>query len=324
MEEKISVIVPIYKVENYLAKCVDSIINQTYKNLEIILVDDGSPDKCPQMCDEYAKNDSRIKVIHKENGGLSDARNAGMKIATGKYISFIDSDDWVSADFFKVLYDTMIDSESDIVECDVLKVDEEKPDLSVNDFKEVKVFDKQTGLSMLISEKEFHQHVWNKLYKAEVALSVPFERGKLNEDEFWTYQIFGQAKKVAKVSKSLYFYLQRTGSIMAESYSLRRLDALEAKAQRQKYIEKYFPQLKAQAKIDMFSSCVFACQASMKFMKKQDKVKAKKIIKEYAKNYKLSKEELKTLTGKIYLWLSFANMFFVLCCKIRSIIGVGF
>ena len=96
--ELISVIVPIFKVEDYLRKCVDSVINQTYKNLEIILVDDGSPDNCPKICDEYANQDSRIKVIHKENGGLSDARNAGMKIAKGEYVSFIDSDDYISCD----------------------------------------------------------------------------------------------------------------------------------------------------------------------------------------------------------------------------------
>ena len=99
----ISVIVPIYNVEKYLDRCVDSIINQTYKNLEIILVDDGSPDNCPQMCDDYAKKDSRIKVVHKENGGLSDARNVGMEVATGEYVSFIDSDDYISLDCYETV-----------------------------------------------------------------------------------------------------------------------------------------------------------------------------------------------------------------------------
>ena len=103
MNPMISVIVPIYNVEKYLARCVDSIVNQTYKNLEIILVDDGSPDRCPQMCDDYAEKDSRIKVIHKKNGGLSDARNAGMAVATGEYISFIDSDDWIETSMFELL-----------------------------------------------------------------------------------------------------------------------------------------------------------------------------------------------------------------------------
>ena len=121
MDSLISVIVPIYNVEKYLQKCVDSIINQTYKNLEIILVDDGSPDNCPKMCDDYAEKDSRIKVVHKENGGLSDARNVGMEVATGEYVSFIDSDDYISLDFYETLLETIVDNDSDVVECGVVK-----------------------------------------------------------------------------------------------------------------------------------------------------------------------------------------------------------
>ncbi len=121
MNQKISVIVPIYKVENYLHRCVDSIINQTYTNLEIILVDDGSPDNCPMICDKYVKKDSRIRVIHKKNGGLSDARNAGINIATGEYIGFVDSDDYISLHFYQRLMNVMKVSDSDIVECEIKK-----------------------------------------------------------------------------------------------------------------------------------------------------------------------------------------------------------
>ena len=121
----ISVIVPIYHVEQYLTRCVESLVNQTYSNFEIILVDDGSPDNCPKMCDDWAKKNSRIKVIHKENGGLSDARNAGMQIANGDVISFIDSDDWIDPKFFEVMLNVMQDDESDIVSCGVKWVDED-------------------------------------------------------------------------------------------------------------------------------------------------------------------------------------------------------
>ena len=118
MEEgKISVIVPIYKVENYLNRCVESIRKQTYRNLEIILVDDGSPDACGEMCDRYAQEDSRIRVIHKENGGLSDARNAGIEVAAGEYIAFIDSDDWIDDKMYEVLYHTLLKYDADIAEC---------------------------------------------------------------------------------------------------------------------------------------------------------------------------------------------------------------
>lgn len=324
MQPLISVIVPIYKVEKYLCKCVDSIINQTYNNLEIILVDDGSPDNCPKICDEYAKKDCRIKVIHKENGGLSDARNLGMRITTGEYISFIDSDDYISNDFIETLYTVVKAENSDIVECNIVRFDDgttpviEKENCGINSFSTEK------GLSLLIAENKFHQHVWNKLYKSEFALKIPFAKGKLNEDEFWTYQIFGQADKVTKINKSMYFYLQRSGSIMGENFNLRRLDALEAKAERQKYIEANFPNLKKQAKIDLFGTCIFMCQSAMKYLKGKEKKQAKKIIKKYAIENKLNKSDFIMINGNSRFWFKFANICFCLCCKIRSITGIGF
>lgn len=320
----ISIIVPIYKVEAYLDKCVDSIVNQTYSNLEIILVDDGSPDNCPKMCDEWAKKDERIRVIHKPNGGLSDARNAGMAVATGECVAFIDSDDYISNDFICKLYEAMSQENSDIAECEVVKFTEnETPKVNETDFIS-KTFDNEKAISMLINETEFHQHVWNKLYKSDIALSVAFEKGKLNEDEFWTYQVFGKANRVTKINCPMYFYLQRGSSIMGASYNIRRLDALEAKAQRQKYIEEKFPDLASQAKVNLFGSCIFACQSIMKFMSGNEKKKAKEIVLKYAKENKLSKEDLNLLRGNSRRWFSFANSCFYLCCKIRSILGVGF
>ena len=275
MSQLISVIVPIYNVEKYICKCVDSLINQTYKNLEIILVDDGSPDNCPQICDEYSEKDNRIKVVHKKNGGLSVARNAGMKMATGEYISFIDSDDYVSYDFIETLYNVAVKQNSEIVECDLLKFNEDKPVDYKNDCNlEITTYETEMGLSMLIAEKGFHQHVWNKLYKADIALKIYFKKGKINEDEFWTYQIFGQAKRISKINKVMYYYLQRSGSIMGNSYNLGRLDALEAKEQRQVYIEKNFLNLSLQSKIDFFAFCIFSYQLTIKFLKGNEKKKS--------------------------------------------------
>lgn len=324
MSDLISVIVPIYKVEEYLARCVESLINQTYKNLEIILVDDGSPDSCPEICDEYANKDNRIKVVHKKNGGLSDARNAGMQMATGEYISFIDSDDYVSLDFIEVLYSTMISQDSDIVECSVVKFYEDGRFDEYSDDLKITNFDTVNGLSALISENPFHQHVWNKLYKSKYVIDVPYAVGKLNEDEFWTYQIFGQAKKVTKINKTMYYYFQRQNSIMGNQFNLKRLDAVEGIANRQKYIDEKFPELSKQSKINLFGSCMFACQSSMKFLSHKDKKIAMKILKDYAKSYKLTKDELNMLSGKIKFWFSFANKCFFLGCKVRSILGVGF
>lgn len=324
MNPLISVIVPIYNVEKYLARCVDSIVNQTYKNLEIILVDDGSPDRCPQMCDDYAEKDSRIKVVHKKNGGLSDARNAGMAVATGKYISFIDSDDYVSDDFFECLLDVMNKENSDIAECSVVKFYEDNRFDEFSDDLSVKTYDTQDAMSALIAENPFHQHVWNKLYKTELVKDIPYAVGKLNEDEFWTYRVFGRANKVARLNKTMYYYFQRNSSIMGVGYNIRRLDALEGKANRQKYIENNFPDLSTQAKIDLYGSCMFAYQSVLKFMSGADKKKALELIRKYRKMYNLSFDEIKLAdkSARKYFYLAKCNFGF--CCKFRAISGIGF
>lgn len=324
MNPLISVIVPIYNVEKCLARCVDSIVNQTYKNLEIILVDDGSPDRCPQMCDDYAEKDSRIKVLHKKNGGLSDARNAGMAVATGEYISFIDSDDYVSDDFFECLLDVVNKENSDIAECSVVKFYEDNRFDEFSDDLSVKTYDTQDAMSALIAENPFHQYVWNKLYKTELVKDIPYAVGKLNEDEFWTYQVFGRANKVSKLNKTMYYYFQRNSSIMGVGYNIRRLDALEGKANRQKYIENNFPELSTQAKIDLYGSCMFAYQSVLKFMSGADKKKALSIIKKYKNNCNLSFDEIKLAdkSARKYFYLAKCNFGF--CCKFRAISGIGF
>ena len=324
MNPLISVIIPIYNVEKYLARCVDSIVNQTYKNLEIILVDDGSPDRCPQMCDDYAKKDSRIKVVHKKNGGLSNARNAGMAVATGEYISFIDSDDYVSDDFFECLLDVMNKENSDIAECSVVKFYEDNRFDEFSDDLSVKTYDTQDAMSALIAENPFHQHVWNKLYKTELVKDIPYAVGKLNEDEFWTYLVFGRANKVARINKTMYYYFQRSSSIMGVGYNIRRLDALDGKANRQKYIENNFPDLSMQAKIDLYGSCMFAYQSVLEFMSGADKKKALSIIKKYKKNCNLSVDEINTIKYSSKKYFMLAKFNFYLCCKIKSVLKIGF
>ena len=324
MQQVISVIVPVYQVDTYLDRCIESLLCQTYHNLEIVLVDDGSCDKCARICDDWAKEDYRIRVIHKKNGGLSDARNAGMPFATGNYISFIDSDDTVTQDYFEVMLHTMYAEKSDIIECGVVKFYEDnhfdafQDDLSVTSYSAV------DGLSGLINENPFHQHVWNKIYKAELVLDVPFPFGKLNEDEFWTYQIFGRAKMVTKINKTMYYYFQRSGSIMGAGFNLRRLDALEGKFNRQQYIEKNYPALASQARINLFSSCVFSGQSTLKYLRDPEKEQAISKINQYVKGCKLSKSELNSIQGKNRFWYSFADKSFWLCCKVRSVTGIGF
>ena len=276
------------------------------------------------MCDDYAEKDSRIKVVHKKNGGLSDARNAGMAVATGEYISFIDSDDYVSDDFFECLLDVMNKENSDIAECSVVKLYEDNRFDEFSDDLSVKTYDTHDAMSALIAENPFYQHVWNKLYKTELVKDIPYAVGKLNEDEFWTYQVFGRANKVARLNKTMYYYFQRSSSIMGVGYNIRRLDALEGKANRQKYIENNFPELSTQAKIDLYGSCMFAYQSVLKFMSGADKKKALELIRKYRKMYNLSFDEIKLAdkSARKYFYLAKCNFGF--CCKFRAISGIGF
>ena len=317
----ISVIVPIYKVEDYLKRCIDSIINQTYKNLEVILVDDGSPDNCPQICDDYAKQDTRIKVIHKENGGLSDARNAGMQIATGEYISFIDSDDYVDVDMLNILLDVMVQNDCEIAQCGTVRFNDGEIAISNKVDYKVKVYNNKEALKELINDGHFVQTVWNKLYKAEVALKLPFRKGKLNEDEFWTYIVFAESKKIAEVTADIYFYLQRSTSIMGENYSIRRLDALEAKAERQEYLQEKFPELADDASKNLFFSCVYSYQRVLRDMPENDRTEAKTRILNVVRQYPITNTEI--LNSKESIWYKISKVSFELLCRTRNLMKIG-
>ena len=235
MEKLISIIVPVYKVEKHLCQCIDSIINQTYKNLEIILVDDGSPDCCPKICDEYSKKDKRIKVIHKENGGLSSARNAGLDIASGEYISFIDSDDYISEKFIEVLYDLCEKNECDISECDFIKFEDI---VKLNEVGKSVVIYTNDEIQNKLYEIEGYKHivVWNKLYKRYLYEKLRFPIGKINEDEYCTYKAFFYCKtQIAYTTQQLYYYRNNSESIMGKKFNAKRLDFLDAFEERKKF-----------------------------------------------------------------------------------------
>ena len=319
----ISVIVPIYKVEEYLNRCVESIVNQTYHNLEIILVDDGSPDNCPELCDDWAKKDERIKVIHKENGGLSDARNAGLEVAQGEYISFIDSDDWINIHFFEILLKTLTAENSDIAQC-------ERIDTSVFDDRylnddlnyNVESFDNERTLSMLINEDKFKQVVWNKLYKRDLANHL-FVKGVLNEDEFWTYKTVGAAKKCTCIDVPLYFYFKREGSIMGSTYSIRRLDGVRALVERHDYIKSNFPKLITQSALSVYGTCMYHYQMAYKYLK-DEKKNAYCYLKSVASDFVPDKLMISSLPSKQRMWLNMSKVSFSLTCKLRALLGVGF
>ena len=224
MGDLISVIIPVYKVEDYLPRCVDSVLAQTYTNLEIFLVDDGSPDNCGKLCDEYAARDQRIKVIHKKNGGLSDARNAALDVCSGEYISFVDSDDYVSEDFIESLYHAIVRFDAKLAVCGVVRFDE-SGNTSVN-YEPSKEEKCVTGLEM--AETVWRPSACNKLYHKSLFQNLRYPYGKLYEDLFIYHDILSQLETVSFTGKVSYYYFNRPVSIMNKPYDIRNADLIEA------------------------------------------------------------------------------------------------
>lgn len=211
----ISVIIPVYNVEKYLKHCIDSVINQSYKNLQIILVDDGSPDNCPQICDEYTLLDSRIEVIHKPNGGTASARNAGIEAVKGEYISFVDSDDYINCNMYSQMYKNIVKYNADICECDHIKVKKYKNSYTAANIKKYSA-QVYTGMDF-IKRRYLQDHlnsviVCNKLFRADVFSSIRFPEGSLLEDLCTSYKTFFCINKIVVISAKLYCYVQRGGS----------------------------------------------------------------------------------------------------------------
>lgn len=308
-EPLISVIVPIYNVEQYLDKCITSIVNQSYKNLEIILIDDGATDRCPDICDKWQIKDARIIVIHKENGGLSDARNAGLKIATGKYISFIDSDDFISKYFVEILYKNIVDTQSDLIQCSHLTVDEEYLEIqkSIDKNLDIKTYSTKEAFRLLIEEKKFNQVVWNKLYKRKLLQEIRFEYNKLNEDDFFTYQIFAKCRKISYVNLPLYYYSIRDKSIMRKQYSIKRLDGLEARFLRYEFLKENYYDLCSLAKKNLVFFIMYCYQMVLTINNKKEKKQAEKITRDYFK---------KVISDNISMELIFKEKMWIIMMKI--------
>ena len=231
MEKLLSVIIPVYKVEKYISKCIESVIDQTYKNLEIIIVDDGSPDNSGEICEKYARKDSRIQVIHQENQGLSGARNRGLDRATGDYITFVDSDDWIHPNMYEIMMKQFGDSQIEIVVCDYQEVLEGQEPAKVDICKCSKTImtEKELDNGYLMFEKKTRFVVaWNKIYKRSFFDDIRYPVGKIHEDAFTTYKLLNKAKGVLYIDIPLYYYVIRETSIMGEGFSDKRLLILDA------------------------------------------------------------------------------------------------
>lgn len=304
---KVSVIVPVYKVEKYLNRCVDSILNQTFQDFELILVDDGSPDNCGMICNVIAKNDSRVKVIHKENGGLSSARNAGIKVAEGEFLSFVDSDDWISKDMLSHMVSLAEQYKSEIVSVSYClatvqtKVKQNETKISVFTRDEALLYYMKEGMSKRIADYP----AWIKLYKRELFDGFEFPEGQLYEDVATNFALIKKVNCYVKSSRICYYYFQEGSSIVRSGFKMRDMDAVLIGNQLIKLSEGESQELKrlayekrARAYFSMLSKIVvYGIDESVK---EPEKV-TRKIVKHLRKNYRLLMSSSMPLNRKILM-----------------------
>lgn len=246
MQDKISIIVPIYNIEGYVDKCVRSIVGQTYKNIEIILVDDGSTDNSGAMCDKWAAEDPRIIVLHKENEGLSDARNSGLEIATGKYVGFIDGDDWLAEDMYEYLHRLIADNDADISICEHY-VEDENGNLSEDGVlnSNIDILSKTEAIHYLIQDEVLHSFAWDKLYKRELFDGVTYPTRRYVQDMFTTYKVFLKSEKIVYGHEPKYYYFQRSNSIQRTRGEKLDWDQFSAYKEWYENLSDKYPELKA-------------------------------------------------------------------------------
>ena len=321
----ISVIIPVYKVEKYLEKCVDSVINQTYDNLEIILVDDGSPDNCPKMCDEYAKKDKRIKVIHKENGGVGSARNKGIEKSTGDYITFVDSDDWIEKEFIHEMLDIANKYKVDYVTCGYYRVYESKKEIINGNLEEI-VIDSKEYVNKLLNVQNGYGFVHMKLIKKTKISNLRFEEKLVvGEDALFNIELCKHINKAVILNKSLYNYFFNSNSVVRkydEKYVDKYLNSMKYMSE---YIEKNYNNI--ETIINLYNYIVYhvmlICVNYCYHPKNNNKYKSlKKVC-----NIELFNEAIKksnynelSLTRKVTLFTLKFKLYFLtaIICKIRQ------
>ena len=307
MNGKVSIIVPIYKVESYLHKCIDSIINQTYKNLEIILVDDGSPDNCGTICDEYALNDNRIKVIHKKNGGLSDARNEGLKIASGEWISFVDSDDWLENDAIEYMILLANEQQSDLIIGGTHKIND-------NDNSVIQTYTIAEDYKIMNTKEAFYDFFinrwasWARLYKASIHKNLYFPVGEINEDEAIVFTLLEKCSKIIRTSKIVYNYRWREQSITTSSFNIKKLDWCKHCKLNLDFISKKYPDLIPFAQNRYISSIIWALN-NMTCDTKKFANPIRKLRRELHENLRLLKYLPQKEKLRVYLLVYFYHLY---------------
>ncbi len=322
--ELISVIVPVYKVEAYLDQCIGSIAGQTYQNLEIILVDDGSPDNCGAICDAWAAKDSRIRVLHTPNNGSAEARNAGIRIARGQLFGFVDSDDWLAPDMYEKLYTRMQQTGSDIVSCGILRVwSESGRSELIRQGQQDCILDRVAAMKAMIGSTDIIMTPPNKLYRRHTVQDVPFPTGRTIDDEFWSWRVVANAQQVATLTEPLYYYRQHEQSVMTSRSKYHLLDVVHAKCIRQTYIEAHFPELKNEGVWNLLGTCLFQGQLMLKTFPHGQVRQQLTELQQITQAHRVDKpffRQLK-LTRKLrYLMIRHC---FVLLCKLQNLLHIG-
>ncbi|OIK09361.1 glycosyl transferase [Bacillus sp. MUM 116] len=242
MNPKISIIVPVYKVEPYIQKCVDSILAQTMTDFELILINDGSPDRCGEICDEYARKDKRIRVIHKENGGQATARNAGIDIASGDFIGFIDSDDWIEPDMYELLYNMCVENNCEIANCTSTIYFKNKT--VKNGTHPLTIHNKEQAMRTMLEGKLYDEVVWTKLIKRSLLDEIRFPVGIIYEDTAFTYKLIHKSNRVCCIGAPKYHYIKRDESTMDRAIKKLRIDGVLIYDEMYQFIEKHYPELR--------------------------------------------------------------------------------
>ena len=314
MDPLVSIIIPVYHVEKFLDKCVASVVSQTYTNLEIILIDDGSPDNCPAICDAWKLRDPRIKVIHQQNGGLSVARNEGLKLATGEFIGFVDSDDWIEPNMYETLLSALLETEADIAISGFEGFTEDSKTIVYSKIKSIekKVYSAEETLKRLLLLKGFIRNfVWNKLYRRTVLENIVFPKGKLFEDNLWSAQIIGNAKTVVCTNQILYHYFIRPDSLSHKtSLKVKSVsDKLELLEQRIGYIHRNYSTLEKFAVMRFHNFC---CREYLEFGSRFRNLDGDGIIRNYLYHHFCQfnprviwdKQDIVKGIARIFFWIS--------------------
>ncbi len=314
----ISVIIPVYNVDSYLDRCISSVVSQSYKKLEIILIDDGSSDLSGEICDKWALRDSRICVIHQKNSGAGAARNAGLDAACGDYIAFIDSDDYISHDMYEHLLEII--GEADIAECAYLKVECDNDNAAFADGHSTSTLFTEEAMREHINNTRFCQVIYNKLYRRETVGKIRFPVGMMIDDEFFTYRVLGEAEKLISSDKVCYAYRQQPDSVMHSMPIEKRVQAVAAKSERLEYLKERFPSLVALGTVDLYFTCIYQGQLALRNL---DGDKAGEII-------SYIKQVMSTFPCKIFgntpkqmIWLTLAKINLRLTCKLRNALKIG-